>query len=111
MAEVIGDDLKAFLDGAREAGSVPKGFPVALAHTPSFIGSHITGYDSMLLGIVEVLSAGRHREGDTDGKINLIPGFDPRGEYPRLRATPPADRRPITVLADSESLISPGETR
>jgi nitrogenase molybdenum-iron protein beta chain len=109
MSEVIGDDLKAFLDGAREAGSVPKEFPVALAHTPSFIGSHITGYDSMVLGIVEALSAGRHREGEPTTKVNLIPGFDPHVENIReLRRYAALMGAPVTVLADnSESFDSP----
>ncbi|HEX9861017.1 MAG TPA: nitrogenase molybdenum-iron protein subunit beta [Nitrospirota bacterium] len=76
MAEVIGDDLKAFISNAREAGSIPADFPVAPAHTPSFIGSHLTGYDAMLTAIVKTLSDGRYKEGEPDGKLNVIPGFD-----------------------------------
>lgn len=45
MAEVIGDDLNAYIRTAREKGIIPKDFPVPFAHTPSFVGSHITGYD------------------------------------------------------------------
>ncbi|HLB25126.1 MAG TPA: nitrogenase molybdenum-iron protein subunit beta, partial [Nitrospirota bacterium] len=76
MAEVIGDDLKAFISNAREAGSIPEDFPVAPAHTPSFIGSHLTGYDSMLLAIVKTLSEGKSAGGKRNGKVNIIPGFD-----------------------------------
>ena len=52
MAEVIGDDLNAFIKTAKEKGSVPKEFDVPFAHTPAFVGSHITGYDNVLKGIV-----------------------------------------------------------
>src|SRR6266496_5873118 len=52
MAEVIGDDLQAFIGTAREKGSVTDDFPVPFAHTPSFVGSHLTGYDNMLRSIL-----------------------------------------------------------
>ena len=47
MAEVIGDDLDAFIKTAKQKGSIPEEFRVPFAHTPSFVGSHITGYDNM----------------------------------------------------------------
>ena len=43
MAEVIGDDLNAFINNAKEKGSVPEDFAVPFAHTPAFVGSHVTG--------------------------------------------------------------------
>jgi nitrogenase molybdenum-iron protein beta chain len=109
MAEVIGDDLKAFIDGAREAGSIPKDFPVAAAHTPSFVGSHLTGYDAMLLSIVETLSAGNHRPEARSAKVNLIPGFDAHVENIReLRRYAGLMGAEVTVLADnSETFDSP----
>lgn len=75
MSEVIGDDLNSFVIKAKELGVVPKDFPVAFAHTPSFVGSHINGYDNMLKGILAHLTEGKN--GKRNGKINIIPGFDP----------------------------------
>lgn len=75
MAEVIGDDLQAFIGNAKLAESVPQSFPVPFAHTPSFVGSHITGYDNMIKGILTNLTAGKKQE-TTNGKINFIPGFE-----------------------------------
>jgi nitrogenase molybdenum-iron protein beta chain len=74
MAEVIGDDLQAFIDNARQAGSVPEGFDVPYAHTPAFQGSHVTGYDNMMLGILEHFWKKQEREAGES--INIIPGFD-----------------------------------
>jgi len=73
MAEVIGDDLGAFIKQAKEKGKIPTDLPVPFAHTPSFVGSHITGYDNMMKGILGYLT---DRKGDPNGKINIIPGFD-----------------------------------
>ncbi|EWS65080.1 Nitrogenase molybdenum-iron protein beta chain [Hydrogenophaga sp. T4] len=52
MAEVIGDDVDAFIKTSKQKGSVPDEFDVPFAHTPAFVGSHITGYDNALLGIL-----------------------------------------------------------
>lgn len=72
MAEVIGDDLHAFIQTSREKGSVADDYPVPFAHTPSFVGSHITGYDNMIKAIIEYLAV----QGESNGKINIVPGFD-----------------------------------
>ncbi len=74
MAEVIGDDLQAFVAKAKQQGSVPDEFPVSYAHTPSFVGSHVDGYDNMLEGILK-----HFWEGVTPSMsegLNIIPGFD-----------------------------------
>ena len=74
MAEVIGDDLQAFIAKAKQQGSVPQDFDVPYAHTPAFQGSHVDGYDNMLEGIL------KHYWIDAtpapDDTINIIPGFD-----------------------------------
>ena len=74
IAEVIGDDLSAFIGNAREKGSIPKDFPLPQAHTPSFVGSHVTGYDAMIKGVLSNLWEGKERQ--PNDRINLIPGFD-----------------------------------
>ncbi|KAF0118756.1 MAG: nitrogenase molybdenum-iron protein beta chain [Rhodospirillaceae bacterium] len=75
MAEVIGDDLNAFILQAKDKGSVPKDFAVPFAHTPAFVGSHVTGYDNMMKGIVSYFWAGRERVSEKTA-LNIIPGFD-----------------------------------
>ncbi|MHB1342125.1 MAG: nitrogenase molybdenum-iron protein subunit beta [Coriobacteriia bacterium] len=74
MAEVIGDDLKAYIKQAKSKGAVPEDMPVPFAHTPSFQGSHLNGYDVMLKGILMELAGEKAPCGD--GSINIVPGFD-----------------------------------
>ncbi|HEY0466259.1 MAG TPA: nitrogenase molybdenum-iron protein subunit beta, partial [Polyangiaceae bacterium] len=74
MAEVIGDDLQSFIKNSKDKGSVPQDYDVPYAHTPAFVGSHITGYDNMLKGILDHFWAKAERT--PDDSINLIPGFD-----------------------------------
>ena len=81
MAEVIGDDLNAFIKTSKEKGSVPAEFDVPFAHTPAFVGSHITGYDNALLGVLQHFWDGKagtseKLERKPDDSINFIAGFD-----------------------------------
>ncbi|MEX5632582.1 nitrogenase molybdenum-iron protein subunit beta [Parafrankia sp. FMc2] len=79
MAEVIGEDLFAYIGAAKEQEVIPQDYPVPYAHTPSFVGSHLTGYDSMLKGILENLTKTPDaKEPETGGKprLSIIPGFE-----------------------------------
>jgi len=81
MAEVIGDDLNAFIKTAKEKGSVPEEFDVPFAHTPAFVGSHVTGYDNAMKGILEHFWDGKAKTvpalvRQPNAKINFLGGFD-----------------------------------
>ncbi|MGD9540687.1 nitrogenase molybdenum-iron protein subunit beta [Methylocystis sp.] len=81
MAEVIGDDLNAFIKTSKEKGSVPQEYDVPFAHTPAFVGSHVTGYDNALKGIIEHFWDGKagtapKLEREVNDSINFIGGFD-----------------------------------
>jgi nitrogenase molybdenum-iron protein beta chain len=78
MAEVIGDDLNAFIGNAKKQGSVPQEFPTPFAHTPSFVGSHTTGWDNMFEGIQRyfTLNFMEDKVVGSNAKINLVPGFE-----------------------------------
>ncbi len=81
MAEVLGDDLNAFFKTAKEKGSVPQDFDVPFAHTPAFVGSHITGYDNALLGVLQYFWDGKTGsvpplERVPNDTVNFIAGFD-----------------------------------
>ena len=81
MAEVIGDDLNAFIKTSKEKGSVPEEYDVPFAHTPAFVGSHITGYDNALKGVLAHFWDGKAGTvpalvREANEKINFIGGFD-----------------------------------
>jgi len=113
MAEVIGDDLNAFIKKAKAQGAIPSELPTPFAHTPSFVGSHIIGYDNMLKGILSYLTAGAKKR--PNGKINIIPGFDTyTGNIREIKRLLNLMNVRYTVLADiSDVMDSPntGEYR
>ncbi|HEX8960813.1 MAG TPA: nitrogenase molybdenum-iron protein subunit beta [Geobacteraceae bacterium] len=109
MPEIIGDDLTAFIKNARAKGCIPQDFPAPYANTPSFNGSHIHGYDAMLLSILQTLTEGKAVEGRCTGKLNLIAGFDANtGNYREYKRILKEFGIPYTLLADiSDTFDSP----
>ncbi len=107
MAEVIGDDLSAFIGTARNKEAIPKDFPVPFAHTPSFVGSHITGYDNMMKGILEYYARGS--KSTPCERINIIPGFETYiGNFSEIKYLLGAMGTDSVILSDpSEVFDSP----
>jgi nitrogenase molybdenum-iron protein beta chain len=85
LSETIGDDLKQITDKARKEGKVPPGKHVIYCNTPSYVGSHITGYANMVKGMVDYFP---ESVGKTADMINLIAGW-----------VEPSDMREVKRLA------------
>lgn len=66
LSETIGDDLGQIVNKARDEGKVPFGKHVISASTPSYVGSHVTGYASMLESFVKYFAE------KTDEKIRQV---------------------------------------
>lgn len=99
MAEVIGDDLQAFTNNAKKDNFIPTEVPVPYAHTPSFVGSHVTGWDNMFEGFCRSLAPAAKEVG-SNGKVNLVTGFDTYlGNYRVLK-------RMMSEMGVSASLLS-----
>lgn len=78
LSEVIGDDIPMMIKKATEEGIIPPGKVVIHANTPSFVGSHVTGFASMVTGMVKYLaeSSGKSEaQLKEDGQLNVIPGY------------------------------------
>jgi len=69
LSETIGDDLPQIIAKAIDEGKVPEGKTVIQASTPSYVGSHITGYENMVNGIVKQLS---QSSGNKRNQLNLL---------------------------------------
>jgi nitrogenase molybdenum-iron protein beta chain len=72
LSEVIGDDIPMMIRKATEEGIIPKGKVVIHANTPSFVGSHVTGFANMTTAMVRYLS---ENTGRRHAQLNVIPGF------------------------------------
>ncbi|MBY9078612.1 nitrogenase molybdenum-iron protein subunit beta [Paenibacillus sp. HN-1] len=107
MAEVIGDDLSAFIGTARQKGAIAQDMPVTFANTPSFIGSHTTGYDAMLKNILSQLydrsglQAAPGTGEESGEKLNVMLGFEGyTGNFAEIRKILNAFDTKYTLLGD-----------
>jgi nitrogenase molybdenum-iron protein beta chain len=72
LSETIGDDMPQIIAKANAEGKVPAGKIVIHCNTPSYVGSHITGFSNMVKGMVRYFS---ESTGKPNGKLNIIPGW------------------------------------
>ncbi|MFN2339933.1 MAG: nitrogenase molybdenum-iron protein subunit beta [Halanaerobium sp.] len=80
LSETIGDDVTSIINGC----DIPEGKTVINASTPSYVGSHITGFANMVQAMVKQL-AEKNEEKKTNNKINLIPGFVDPGDIREIK--------------------------
>lgn len=79
LSETIGDDLPTFI----KSSEVPEGKLVIHTNTPSYQGSHITGFSNMTKSMVSYLS-----EATLENKkeqANIIPGFVNPGDMREIK--------------------------
>ncbi|MHB1042856.1 MAG: nitrogenase molybdenum-iron protein subunit beta [Eubacteriales bacterium] len=79
LSETIGDDIPTII----KSSEVPKGKLVIHCNTPSYQGSHITGFSNMTKGMVNYLAeatAGTKKE-----QVNIIPGFINPGDMREIK--------------------------
>lgn len=86
LSETIGDDVNQIVQKARDDGKVPEGKHVIHCNTPSYVGSHITGFSNMVTGMVKYFS---ETTGEGKKQINIIPGW-----------VEPSDMREIKKIAE-----------
>lgn len=79
LSETIGDDMGSLIKSAE----VPEGKIVIHANTPSYVGSHITGFSNMTKGMISYL-AETTAEAVKD-QINILPGFVNPGDMREIK--------------------------
>ncbi|ABR49647.1 nitrogenase molybdenum-iron protein beta chain [Alkaliphilus metalliredigens QYMF] len=93
LSETIGDDLPSTISDSE----IPEGKHVFHANTPSYAGSHVTGFSNMVKAMVTHFSEGT---GDgSNNKVNLIPGYTEPGDMREIKR--------IAKLLDIPNILFP----
>ena len=85
LSETIGDDITQIISKAREEGKIPEGKYAIHANTPSYVGSHVTGFANMVKSLVTNFA---ESTGEEKKQINVLPGW-----------VEPSDMRELKCLA------------
>lgn len=79
LSETIGDDIPNIL----KQSEIPEGKYVIHVNTPSYQGSHITGFSGMVRAMVSYLAVADGEE--KKNQLNVIPGFVNPGDMREIR--------------------------
>lgn len=105
--EVIGDDVDGVVrklnDGLLKEKYAGREVHLIPIHTPSFVGSMISGYDLAVRDMVKYFA----RKGEPNGKINLITGWVNPGDVTALKHLLAEMDIDATVLFEIEAFDSP----
>ena len=102
LSETIGDDIPQIVRKAKEEGKVPPGCFVIHANTPSYVGSHVTGFSTMTKKMAEYFS---EKTGVSNGKINLVPGWVEPADMREIKRVATAMKVPITMFPDTSGVL------
>ncbi|WP_346862066.1 nitrogenase molybdenum-iron protein subunit beta [uncultured Draconibacterium sp.] len=72
LSETIGDDLGQIVAKAKDDGKIPEGKHVVQAATPSYVGSHVTGYANMLEAFVKYFAFNTNEK---IRQVNMLSGW------------------------------------
>lgn len=98
LSETIGDDIPTIIAQSQ----VPDGKMVIHANTPSYVGSHITGFSNMVKGIVKYLS---EKGSSPNGKVNIIPGFINPGDIREIKRLLKSMGAEAIVFPDTSGVV------
>lgn len=104
--ETIGDDIEGAINKINRA--LKKEFPdrkvyLVPVHTPSYTGSHVSGYNAAVQALVTTIAT----KSEPNGKLNLFTGWVNPGDVTELKHYFKEMGVDVTVLMDIESFDSP----
>ncbi|HWR03387.1 MAG TPA: nitrogenase molybdenum-iron protein subunit beta [Humidesulfovibrio sp.] len=102
LSETIGDDIKQIRDKADKSGLIPKGKHVIYCNTPSYVGSHVTGFSNMVKGMTEFAE----NTGKKNGKVNVIPGWVEPSDMEEVKRLAALMNVPITLFPDTSGVLN-----
>lgn len=103
LSEVIGDDLKQIIGKAKAEGKIPEGKTVIHTNTPSFKGSHVTGFSNMVTGMVQYFSENSGKKTD---RVNIIPGFVEPSDMTEIKRIAAEMGVPVIMFPDTSGVVN-----
>lgn len=98
LSETIGDDLNSYIMDM----DIPEGKYVVHCNTPSYSGSHITGFANMVSGFINYLA---EKTEASNGKTAIFPGWANPGDYREYKRLLNDMRVPFTMLPDTSGVL------
>ncbi|MDR1538918.1 MAG: nitrogenase molybdenum-iron protein subunit beta [Clostridiales bacterium] len=98
LSETIGDDMGSYISDLK----IPEGKHVVHCNTPSYAGSHITGYFNMMKGFMNYLT---EKTGIPNGKTAIFPGWANPGDIRHLKKLCEAMKVRTVMFPDQSGIM------
>jgi len=99
LSETIGDDVSTII----KQSEIPEGKVVIHTNTPSYVGSHITGFSNMCKSMDSYLA---QADGETKKEqVNVIPGFTNPGDMREIRRIVSALGIKLIMFPDTSGVL------
>jgi nitrogenase molybdenum-iron protein beta chain len=99
LSETIGDDISDIIRGAK----IPEGKVVIHANTPSYVGSHVTGFSNMVKAMVAYLAEDTEVKNST---INIIPGYVEPSDMKEIKRIMKLLNAPYIMFPDTSDVVN-----
>ncbi len=103
LSETIGDDVPQIFAKAKADGKVPEGKYVLHASTPSYVGSHVTGFANMTKAMVDYFAESNGHRAKT---VNLIPGYVEPSDMTEIRRIAELMGVPTIMFPDTAKVLN-----
>ena len=107
LSETIGDDITQIISKAKADGKIPEGKHAIHANTPSYVGSHITGFANMAKSLVTNFAEGT---GKDTKQINLLPGWVEPPDMRELKCLAHRMGVPVVMFPDTSDVLDAPQT-
>lgn len=110
LSEVIGDDIPMMIEKSKREGKIPEGKYIIHANTPSFAGSHVTGFSTMVTNTMKYLAVKEEGMAKTSKKLNILPGYVDASDMRELKRLLNELKVPFTMLPDTSDVLDTPQT-
>ena len=107
LSETIGDDVPQIIGKARDEKKIPEGKYVIHCNTPSYVGSHVTGFANMVRGMVDYFAQKSNVRTPT---INLIPGWVEPADMREIKRLTAMLGVPAILFPDTSDVLDAPQT-
>ncbi len=107
LSETIGDDVNQIVQKAFDDGKIPEGKKVIFCNTPSYVGSHITGFSNMCAGIVKGLA---EHTGIAKDQVNILPGWVEPSDMREIKRIAAEMAAKIVLFPDTADVVDTPQT-
>jgi nitrogenase molybdenum-iron protein beta chain len=99
LSETIGDDIGDII----RSSEIPEGKTVIHANTPSYVGSHVTGFSNMVKAMITYLAENTETKTNT---INIIPGYVEPSDMKEIKRILNLLDAPFIMLPDTSNVVN-----